>query len=347
MMKFFKILFISIVTIILIVFIGIIIFISSTPKLSTEAESIFQEVVKSEVPELVKGDTGFALNDSISIWHESMQPKDSAKAAILLFMGISNDALAWPDYFLQPMIDSGYQVIRFDYRGTGLSDWMEDWNKSNAYTLTDIANDGIAILDKLQIDKAHIIGLSMGGMVAQEMIIKYPERALSLTSIMSSGYIQDPELPGISMDIVKGFIKLGIRYGIIKSEVKSLKLHVSARHLLMGEYQYNLNYKKISEQVLYNIRNRNGFNPRVSEQHSYATSLSGSRYDELKNIQAPTLVIHGKSDPFVPIEHSKKYAKLIPNAKTFWVDGLGHDIPEEFSGKILYEIFNFYQSIEK
>ena len=318
---------------------------STIPKLSLEAKSIIKKAVKSEIPEIVKGETGFAMNNSVKIWYESLQAKDSVKATVLLIMGIANDGLAWPDYFIQPMIDSGYQVIRFDYRGTGLSDWMEDWSKSNAYSLSDIADDGIAILDKLQIKNAHLIGLSMGGMVAQEISINYPDRVLSLTSIMSSGYIEDPELPGVSVDMINDFIKLCIKYGTFKSEIKALKLQITARHLLMGDKECELDYKKISEMVLYNIRNRNGYNFKVLKQHSHAISISGSRYTNLEKIQTPSLIIHGKSDPFIPLAHSEKYAEFIPNAKIFWIDDLGHDIPEEFSDTILNRIFTFYNHL--
>ncbi|MBU8891748.1 MAG: alpha/beta hydrolase, partial [Bacteroidales bacterium] len=342
--KILKILLISIISFFLVVIVGVLIYTSSAPELSAEAKSIIREVVKSNVPEIIEGETGFAINDSIQIWYESLQAKDSEKATILLFMGISNDALAWPDYFIQPMVDSGYQVIRFDYRGTGLSDWMENWSKASAYSLTDIAEDGIAILDELQIKKAHLIGLSMGGMVAQEMLINYPERVLSLTSIMSSGYIEDPELHGISINIINDFIKLGIKYGIVKSEINSVKLQISARQILMGEYQYKLDYKKISEQVLYNIRNRNGYNPKVSRQHTYATSLSGSRYPELEKTQTPTLIIHGKSDPLIPIEHGIKCSEIIPHEEHLWIKGMGHDIPAEYSEVVLNRIFCFYKA---
>ncbi len=345
--KIFKILLVSFISLFLVVIIGVLIYTSTAPKLSSEAKSIIKEVVKSEVPEIVKGETGFAMNDSVKIWYELFQAEDSAKATILLFMGIANDGIAWPDYFIQPMIDSGYQVIRFDYRGTGLSDWMENWSKSTAYSLSDMAADGIAILDELEIQKAHLIGLSMGGMIAQEMLIRYPERVISLTSIMSSGYVEDSELSGIPMSVIKSFIKLGLRYGILKSEQNSVKLQIAVRNLLMGDQKYELDYKKISEQVLYNIRNRKGYNPKVLKQHTYATSLSGSRYAELEKIQSPTLIIHGKSDPLISIVHGEKCAEIIPNAKTFWLNGLGHDIPEEFSDTILNEILYFYQLLNK
>ncbi|MFC2151619.1 alpha/beta fold hydrolase [Bacteroidota bacterium] len=336
-----RIILISITLLFFIILAGTLVYLSTAPKLSPDVKTIIKQVVESGVPEIIKGETGFAINDNVRIWYESIEPKDSVKASILLYMGIANDGLAWPDYFIQSLVDSGFQVIRFDYRGTGFSDWMTDWNESNAYSLSDIAADGIAILDTLKIRKVHIIGLSMGGMVAQETVINYPDRILSLTSIMSSGYIQDPNLPKISMDVIKDFIKLGLRYGIVKTELNTLKLQILARHVLRGDLTYTFDYKRMSEQILYNIRNRNGYNLKVSKQHQYATSLSGSRYAELKRIQTPTLIIHGETDPFIPVEHGKKCVDIIPNAKGFFIDSLGHDIPEEFSDTIVNSILEF------
>ena len=82
-------------------------------------------------------------------------------------MGITNDAMAWPAYFMQPFVDAGYRVVRSDHRGTGMSDWLEDWSEEKAYTLDDMSDDGFAIFDELNVESAHIIGVSMGGMIAQ------------------------------------------------------------------------------------------------------------------------------------------------------------------------------------
>jgi pimeloyl-ACP methyl ester carboxylesterase len=97
----------------------------------------------------------------------------------------------------------------------------------------------------------------------------------------------------------------------------------------MGKATYGLNIKEISEQVLYNIRKRKGYNSNVSKQHQAAVFLSASRYDKLKTITIPVLIIHGKEDPFIPIEHGKKCASIIPNADSLWLDGMGHDIPDQ------------------
>jgi len=332
--------------VIIIILAGFTIYIfTSGPELPSETDKIISQVKKSELPEIVNGKTGFAKSGDINIWFESISPEKSSKGAVLLIMGIANDALAWPDYFIQPIVSSGYQVIRYDHRGTGMSDWIEDWNKNNPYSLEDMAKDGIAVLNCLKVKKAHIIGVSMGGMIAQQMTINHPERVLSLTSIMSSGYIEDPDLPGLSPKLIKEFIKLGIKYGIFKTEENIIKMHIASRKILMGNLKYNLDVRDISEKVLYNIRRRKGYNPKASPQHITATSISGSRYKDLKNIKVPTLIVHGKSDPFISIEHGEKCAKLITNAKTLWIDGMGHDIPKIFSDKLLKKIFENFNDV--
>jgi pimeloyl-ACP methyl ester carboxylesterase len=258
-------------------------------------------------------------------------------------MGIGNDALAWPSYFIQPMVDAGYRVVRHDHRGTGLSDWLEDWDPAHPYTLDDMASDGIAVLDALGVEKAHVVGISLGGMIAQQMTIRYPERVASLTSMMSSGYAADPELPGLSFEIATELAKLGIKYGLLGTEKSTLRMVVASQLLLMGDPPYDLDVQTISEQVLYNLRVRRGYNPQASQQHQAATLASGSRYEDLARLKVPALIIHGTSDPMIPIAHGQKCARVIPGAQTLWVEGMGHDLPRVFVDEILSELFAHFQ----
>jgi pimeloyl-ACP methyl ester carboxylesterase len=258
-------------------------------------------------------------------------------------MGIGNDALAWPGYFIQPMVDAGYRVVRHDHRGTGLSDWIEDWDPEHPYTLNDMAGDGIAVLDDLGVGQAHVVGISLGGMIAQQMAISHPERVASLTSIMSSGYAQDPELPGLSIETATELAKLGIKYGLLGSEKSTLKMFVASQQVLMGDPAYDLDVQTLSEQALYNLRVRRGYNPQASQQHSAATSASGSRYEDLARLEVPALIIHGTSDPFIPIAHGEKCARSIPGAQTLWVEGMGHDMPRIFVDAILKEMLEHFQ----
>ena len=154
------------------------------PKLPDGTNTVIAEVMKSSVPNFVTGNQGFVTSGSTKIWYEEICPHESPKGTIILFMGISNDALGWPQNFLNTLIDSGYRVIRYDYRGTGLSDWL-----TNQYSLKDLASDAKAIFDTLRIAKANLVGISLGGMVAQEFAINYPEHTQSLVCMMSSGHI--------------------------------------------------------------------------------------------------------------------------------------------------------------
>ncbi len=324
-----KILKYSSILILCLIIVGSFYIFNSGPVLPNDTDEIIEEVLANPIPELVKGKTGTVISQGVKIWYESILSQESPKGVILLIMGISNDALGWPPQFIQSFTDAGYQVIRYDHRGTGLSDWLEDYDKEAPYSLSDMANDGVSILDALEVEKANIIGVSMGGMIAQQLAIDFPHRVQSLTSVMSSGNIFDEELPPISSEVAVDLIKVAIKYSIFSSETNMIKLHLASRIILMGETAQNLNIKELSEQVLYNIRKRKGYNPNVSRQHQAAVSKSGSRYDKFKELNLPTLIIHGVMDPFIPIAHGKKCVSLIPNVDSLWVENMGHDIPND------------------
>jgi len=319
----------------------------SGPTLPEETDAILESVIEKPLPQMVTGQTGFASNQGVNIWYESKMPLDSPKAAILLIMGISNDALGWPPAFLTALVDSGYQVIRYDHRGTGLSDWMDNWTAATPYNLADMAQDGIAVLDVLGIPKAHILGVSMGGMIAQETAIKHPQRVLSLSSIMSSSHILDTDLPPISSSTAIELIKVAAKYGIIGGEKNLIKLHLASRLILMGQAQQTLNITEIATNVLYNIRARKGYNSQVSQQHQAAVTASDARTLTLQQLALPTLVIHGKADPFIPFAHGQKMARLIPKGDSLWLDNMGHDIPDILIPSIIDKITNHFRQVDK
>lgn len=318
---------------------------SSGPDLPPETDEIIDQVLESELPEIVKGNTGFAKNGDVSIWYESIDPADSIKGTILLIMGISGDGLFWPSHFIQSLVDAGYRVVRYDHRGTGMSDWMENWSKENSYTLDDMSDDSFAIMDDINVESAHVIGVSMGGMIAQTMAINNPERVLSLISIMSTGYIEDPELPGIDESFIFEFAKVSLKYILIGTETNIIKMLISVRLMLQTETGGDLDIKDNAERVLYNLRKRRGYNYNVSQQHLKAVSASGSRYDDLKNLRLPAMVIHGRADPMIPFVHGLKCAELIPDADTLWLEGMGHDITPKYSEKIVSKILIKYADL--
>jgi pimeloyl-ACP methyl ester carboxylesterase len=325
---------------------GFALYLSATgPELPANTDEIITEVLNNDLPELITGETGFADSGGIQIWYESMLPEGTPRGAVILIPGISSDGLAWPPKLVDALLDAGYQVIRYDPRGTGMSDWMEDWDSTKPYSLADMAADCIAVLDALDIEAAHVVGVSMGGMVAQQMTIDYPARVLTLTSIMSSGDIVDPRLPPLSMVVVRELLFLNLKYGLIRTERNMMKLHVASRVILRGESTYALDVKTIAEQTLYNLRERKGFNLQSSPQHNGAVITSGSRYTALLNVRRPTLIIHGLADPFVPIEHSYTYAAFIPDADTLWIEGMGHDLPDIYIEPIIEKMLAHFEQI--
>ena len=314
----------------------------SGPQLPEDIDKKIDDILQSDLPEFLKGKTGYVYPENTKVWYESIEPDSSTKGAVLLFMGIANDALGWPQGFIDLLVESGYQVIRYDYRGTGMSDWMIDW-KQSPYTLTDLASDANLVLDTLKIKKAHLVGVSMGGMVAQEFAIHYPKRTLTLTSIMSSGNIIDKDINGISKNITFDLIKIGLKYGIFSTERNTIKMHIAARTILRGAADYSIDIMGTARQVLYNLRKRNGYNPRASGQHEEAVRRSDSRYEPLKKLAIPSMVIHGINDPFVPIEHSKKLASVLPNSKSKWFDNMGHDIPHGLYNSLIAELIENFE----
>ncbi len=329
---------IFILSTVLLLFIGVIVIIDLwLPELPPNVDKTIERALDENNYQL-QGDEGYAVNDSTVIWFETIHPDDTILGHIVLVMGIANDALAWPDYFIDSLVVNGYNVIIFDTRGTGKTDWILEWTRQNAYSLEDIADDIDAILDTLNIDRANIIGISFGGMIAQTFAINYPERTKTLVSISSSGYIMDNDLPGINLSVIARLLLANIRYNLFSSIENSIKLQLISRAILSGKDAYDFDIKAMTDRLVYNLTERNGFNPNASKQHTTATELSGSRYEKLTSLKSSTLIIHGLDDPLIPLAHSKKLYSIIPHSDTLWVDGMGHDIPKSCNPALVKHI---------
>lgn len=330
--------------IITLLFAGLLLFLYSGPKVPAETNKWIKELQGLPLPELITGTTGKADNEGIHIYYEAIgQPTNGN---ILLVNGHTQTLLDWPSYFFQPLVEAGYRVIRYDNRGVGLSDWMEGWNKENAYSLEEMATDGIAILDTLAIDKAHIIGVSMGGMIGQRMAISHSQKVLSLTSIMSTGFYFDESLVSTPRQFMLDIGRIGLRYGRkVKTEEGKLKLHLAIRRLLKGKGTYPFDNQYILQKALYEVRRRRAYNMKATDQHSLAIKKSGSRYEALSNLKVPVLVVHGTTDPLIPFSHAQKYAPMIPNAKTLFIEGMGHDIPSAHATEIVTAILGLLKEV--
>ncbi|CAN5278314.1 alpha/beta hydrolase [soil metagenome] len=299
------------------------------------AEEIMEEVFASELPNQILGDTGYAVSNGVNIWYENISPAGVPKGTILLIMGLGGNALEWPLFFTRPLVEAGYQVIRFDNRSSGLSTWPEE-----DFSLNNMAEDAMAVMDALEIEKAHILGMSMGGMIGQIMAIEYPERVETLISFMSSGHTDDPELPTVSRATYLSIMATGIRHGIHRTEKNIVRTTVSVRSVLSPDLSEQ-RIRALAEQSLYNQRYRKGFNTKAFIQHTRAIRNAGPRYEGLKNLETPTLVIHGKEDPLIPVEHGIKTAQVIPNAELLLLEGMGHDVSSEHAPLIHDVILNF------
>ncbi|MBZ0297196.1 MAG: alpha/beta hydrolase [Anaerolineae bacterium] len=313
----------------LICFAAILAYLRSTkPTLPPETDMIIDDVLNSDLPEFVVGQTGYATSDGLRIWYECIAPEGPTRGTVLLLVGSGGSALDWPPKFVQTFVDAGYQTIRYDNRGTGISDRVQNWSRKNSYSIVDMAGDATAVLDALNIPQAHLIGLSMGGMIAQEVAIAHPDRIASLTLLSTSGFIGDPDLPSLTSSYLLTSFAKGIpllKYRILGGERNLIKERLAKVIAFIG-YE-DLDIRETAELVLYDLRKRSGVSISGVFQHQVAVTVSGSRYDRLKTLRVPTLVVHGTDDPIIPLAHGKKLVEIIPKAESLWLDGVGHALP--------------------
>jgi len=155
---------------------------------------------------------------------------------------------------------------------------------------------------------------------------------------MSTGFFYDKKLPGVPRPFLMGFVRGMVLYGRDLSKMENkMKLHLAIRKLLVGE-GYSTDDKYVLQKALYELKKRKGYNATARDQHGYAIKKSGSRYEELTHISMPTLVVHGTADTLVPFPHGKKYAPMIPNAETLFIEKMGHDLPRKYSADIVSAI---------
>jgi len=178
----------------------------------------------------------------------------------------------------------------------------------------------MAVVDKLRLNNIHLIGSSMGGMIAQRLVIDFPNVFKSLICIMSSGYYFDPELISLSINIKKNFSR--IFFKLAKKPItieKILKIKLAIDQLWLGKGDYTLDLGELLKIYNYELKLRRGFNRDVFKHHSCAIKESGSRLYELKSVKCPSLIIHGTDDPLINLEHAKKYVKFIPKARKYYL----------------------------
>ena len=313
-------------------------------KLPDNVDQVIEEVLSKEAPELHTGQTGFAKNGDIELFYESLG--DPSNETIFLIMGHSAPAIFWPSYLVEPLVAAGYHVLRMDNRGVGKSSWVKDWANGKKYSLEQMAEDSLAVLDHLNIPKAHLVGCSMGGMISQRIAISHAERVQSLSLVMSTGYFFDPSLKGLTPSMIIDFLRVGIRWASLKDHKKFLKYSIGIAAVLHSKPSEIKEVREIAGNAHFILNKTNGVNTLTRKQHSYAIKKSGSRLEELHKINVPTVVLHGTDDPLILPSHAKKYQPLIPNSKLVWMEGCGHYLPKTACKTIVAETIANIQTLK-
>ncbi len=279
--------------------------------------------------------------NGVNLYYEESGAADAP--IILLVMGLGAQMIAWPDDFIQGLVGKGYRIIHYDNRDVGMSQRMEGaatphlvWTMFKArlglpvsvpYTLTDMAADGIALLDALGIQKAHVVGASMGGMIVQLMAANHAERLWSMTSIMSSSGASG--LPGARPDIQRRFM-------VKRSPDASRDEAVAFGADLVNAFSFPDPARPDGAHAeMAGKAFDRGYYPIGTRRQLLAIIADGSRVERLKKIKVPTLVVHGGADPLVPKEGSEDIARHIPGARLEIIDEMAHDLPPSQVGRMV------------
>ena len=277
---------------------------------------------------------------------------DPAAPAILLIMGLGGQLIHWPDDFCQTLAKAGYHVIRFDNRDAGLSTRLEHAPPvpllkaglfgalglpvRSPYKLADMADDALGLMDALKLDSAHVVGISMGGMIAQILAAKHPKRVRSLVLLMTtSGHRWLPQP------------RMEIRMRLIKRpqgrDRESLVRHSMQTWRLIGSPGYP------QDDALLRAKVERAFDrayyPRGLARQTLAIIASGSRAALLRRIHAPTLVIHGADDPLVPLACGKDLARRIRGAQLEVIPGMGHDLPPPLLPRLAHSVLHHVRKV--
>jgi pimeloyl-ACP methyl ester carboxylesterase len=267
---------------------------------------------------------------------------NSSDDPILLIMGLGTQMVAWSPDYCNDLAENGNHDIRFDNRDIGRSTKFDEAKTPGRlryfanhlfgvplgapYSLEDMASDAVGVLNELELDSAHVVGASMGGMIAQLMAITCPQKVKSLTSIMSSSGARG--LPRTRPQVARH---------IFMNRPNTADLSVMLEHTvkaaqLISSPGYPRSDDEWRTQISASLKR--SYYPQGFQRQLAAIVSDGSRVARLEQLNRPTLVIHGREDPLVPVEHGIDTARHIRGAKLEIIDGMGHDIPPQLIGKL-------------
>jgi len=275
------------------------------------------------------------VGDGITLCYETFG--DPSAPPILLIMGLGMQMLAWDERFCRELADRGFHVIRYDNRDTGRSTHLDGAPAPTLlqllrrrvpappYKLPDMALDAVGLLDVLGLTDAHVVGASMGGMIAQTVAARHPRRVRSLVSIMSNTGARWSGQPRLrSYQVLIGRPR-NSREAFVEHSVKMWSL--------IGSPGFAADEIELRELV--GLGYDRAYTPAGTARQLGAIVASGDRRRELRAVQAPTLVIHGDADRLVAPSGGRATAKAIPGARLMMVPGLGHDLPRPAWPQIL------------
>ena len=282
----------------------------------------------AETAEQVFSDEAFAdAGRGIELCYQATG--DPADPPLLLVMGIGSQMISWPDRFCELLAARGYRVIRFDNRDCGRSTWLTHIGVPSVtkafgkelddppYLLADMAADCAGLLDSLGIEAAHVVGASLGGFVAQTLAIEFPERVLTLASMMSStgsGRVGRPTPAAMEVLMTRPPADLA---AYVEYTVRARRV-IGSTALGIDEDWVRVTAARAFER---------GLNPDGTQRQLVASICSGDRTERLRELDLPTVVLHGAADPLIQASGGVATAEAIPGAELVTIEGWGHDLP--------------------
>lgn len=255
-----------------------------------------------------------AKNGAVEIEYETFG--DDCPETVILINGLGSQMTRWPAPFCENLVARGYRAIRFDNRDVGLSTWLD----GQSYSISDMADDVIAVLDAAGVRKAHVAGVSMGGMITQTVAIEHPERVASITSIMSA-----TGAPGTMDSTPEAAAVLNVPPPDPKADFEVFVAHGMKNARTIGSSAYPWDEAALRERVISEYRR--AFNPAGVGRQMAAIRADGDRTARLQALNVPAVVLHGAADPLLKPYGGEQTAKAIPGAELRIVEGMGHDLP--------------------
>lgn len=269
---------------------------------------------------------------------------DPSGVPVLLIMGLGAQMIMWDEEFIGHLVGRGHYVIRFDNRDTGESSHlnhlpstpmleaamaaMTGQQVAAPYSLDDMAGDALGLLDALGIRAAHVVGVSMGGMISQVLALRAPERVRSLTSVMSS--TNDRSLPMGEPAALQSLVALMSGGGVTSPE------QAIDAYKVIASPGYAFDRDRVLRRFMQSVMR--GFSPAGVARQFLAILTTPERGKLLGSLRIPTLVVHGEQDPLIPPAAGQATAAAIPGARLVMMPGMGHDIPQQLYERIAHEI---------